>query len=277
LITPSKTDLLQTAILAAREAGTILKERLSAEREIHVKGLRDIVTDVDPAAEKAIVHVLQNRFPDHAVLGEEGGKSAGDQDFLWVIDPLDGTTNYSRRFPGFSVSIGLLHKGQPWVGVVHDPLRDQTFAATRGLGATLNDEPLKVSPHERVGQAVIGLDWAHSDTNRRQIVAHLGRVAPACRTLRAIGSAALGLSYVACGWIDAYFHIELELWDMAAGLLLITEAGGRVTDLRGGPWAPGIQKIVVSNGHIHQELLTLLQTDTEHKTDVADVAGGGER
>lgn len=250
---------LETAIQAARAAGRILVERLPAEREVHVKGLRDIVTDADLAAEEAIVQTIRARFPEHALLTEEGGESTRDAAYVWVVDPLDGTTNYSRRFPIFSVSVGLVHQGELAVGVVYDPLADRLFAAERGRGATLNGAALHVSRIDRVGGTVVGLDWARSQDNRHEIVARLDRVAPACGTLRGIGSAALGLCYVSAGWLDAYFHIGLKPWDMAAGLLLIQEAGGRVTDLQGRPWQPWVPRVLGSNGRVHQALLQLME------------------
>jgi myo-inositol-1(or 4)-monophosphatase len=251
--------IMQTAIQAAREAGRILVERLPAEREVHVKGQRDIVTDADLKAEKAVIETIRARFPNHALLTEEGGASKGDASYLWVVDPLDGTTNYSRLFPVFSVSVGLVYHGRLTAGVVYDPLRDHLFAAERGQGATLNGGPLRVSHRSQVGQAVIGLDWAHSQEDRREIVTRLGRVAPACRTLRGMGSAALGLCYVAAGWLDAYFHIGLKPWDMAAGLLLIEEAGGRVTDIDGRRWQPWVSRVLTSNGRLHRALLELME------------------
>ncbi len=250
--------MLETAIQAARKAGHILATRLSDEREVRVKGLREIVTDADLAAEEAVVQTIRARYPDHALLTEEGGASSGKASYVWVVDPLDGTTNYSRRLPNFCVSIGLVHQGRLTAGVVYDPTRDHLFVAERGRGATLNGAPLKVSRFDRVDDAVVGLDWAHSWEDRQEILARLGRIAPACSTLRGIGSAALGLCYVAAGWIDAYFHVALSAWDMAAGLLLIEEAGGRVTDIEGRPWQPWVQRVLVSNGHLHQALLELM-------------------
>ena len=255
--------LLETAIQAARAAGDILVKRLPSQREVRVKGLRDIVTDADLAAEKAIIQTIHARFPDHALLAEEKGETSGGSPYLWVVDPLDGTTNYSRRFPTFSVSIGLVHQGHLTAGVVYDPLRDHLFAAERGRGATLNGAPLHVSRLNDVAQAVIGLDWAHSNKNRHEIVARLGRVAPSCGTLRGIGSAALGLCYVAAGWLDAYFHIGLKPWDMAAGLLLIEEAGGCVTDIQGHPWHLWDERVLVSNGCLHRALLELMEGVSE--------------
>ncbi len=250
--------MLETAIQAARAAGRLLVERLPNEREVQAKGLRDIVTDADLAAEKAVVQIIRARFPDHALLTEEEGASGGDAPFVWVVDPLDGTTNYSRRMPIFSVSIGLVHEGELEAGVVYDPLRDHLFVAERGRGATLNGQALQVNAIDQMDHAVVGLDWAHANRDRHEVLTRLGQIAPACGTLRGRGSAARAWWYVAAGWIDAYFHGGLKPWDMAAGLLLIQEAGGRVTDLDGQPWQPWGQRILVSNGHIHQALLELM-------------------
>jgi myo-inositol-1(or 4)-monophosphatase len=251
--------LLETAAQGARAAGRMLVQRLPAPREVRAKGPRDIVTDADLAAEEIITRTIRARFPDHALLMEEKGASNGDAPYVWVVDPLDGTTNYSRRLPIFSVSIGLVHQGELEVGVVYDPLGDHLFAARRGQGATLNGNPLRVSTVDQVGDAVVGLDWARAHRDRREILARLIRIAPDCGTVRGLGSAALGLCYVAAGWIDAYFNVGLKAWDMAAGLLLIQEAGGRVTDLAGNAWQPWRQHKLVSNGHLHQALLELTE------------------
>jgi myo-inositol-1(or 4)-monophosphatase len=251
----TQSVFLTTATQAARAAGRVLVEKLPVEREVQIKGLRDIVTDADLAAEEVIIQTVRARFPDHALLTEEGGESSGDAPYVWVVDPLDGTTNYSRRFPIFSVSVGLLHGGTLVAGAVYEPLANRLFAVERGRGATLNGAPLRASRIDRLGGAVVGLDWARSQDNRREIVARLERIAPACGTIRGIGSAALGLCFVAAGWLDAYFHVGLKPWDMAAGLLLIEEAGGRVTDIAGRPWRPWTERVLVSNGLVHQAML----------------------
>ena len=243
-----RDDLLETAVDAARAAGEVLTNRLPDEREVRVKGLRDIVTDADLAAEETIIETIRKRYPEHALLTEEGGESVGNASYVWVVDPLDGTTNYSRRFPSFSVSIGLVHRGELEIGVVYDPLNRHLFTAQRGRGAILNGKPLRVSRVEEVGHAVVALDWAHSQEGRGEILTRLGRIAPACGTLRALGSAALGLCYVGAGWLDAYFHVGLKPWDMAAGLLLIEEAGGCVTDIQGRSWEPWNQRVLSAMG-----------------------------
>jgi len=252
------TDLLTTAIQSARAAGQILVERLPNPRQVHIKGLRDIVTDADLAAEQAIVQTIRERFPDHALLTEENGASDGNAPYVWVVDPLDGTTNYNRRLPCFSVSIGLLHQEQLTLGVVYDPLREHLFTAVRGRGATLNGAPLHVSAVDRIQNAVVGMDWAHAQAARDDILARVNRVAPHCGALRGMGSATLGLCYVAAGRYDAYFHVSLKPWDLAAALLLVQEAGGRVTDLEGRPWRAWEGRVLVSNGHVHRDLLGLM-------------------
>ena len=247
--------LRETAIHAARRAGRLLAQRLPDPRQVHVKGFRDIVTDADLDAEAAILETVQTAFPHHALLTEENGVSAGSAPYTWVVDPLDGTTNYSRRFPCFCVSIGLLHQGRPLIGVVYEPLRDHLFVAQRGEGAALNGAPLRVSPLDRLDHAVIGLDWAHAPDDRRRLLDSLQRLAPACGTLRAMGTAALGFCYVAAGWLDAYFHAGLKPWDMAAGVLLVQEAGGQVTNWAGRPWQPWEPRLLVSNRRLHPTLL----------------------
>jgi myo-inositol-1(or 4)-monophosphatase len=250
--------ILETATEAARAAGRVLVARLPDDRDVRVKGLRDIVTDADVVAEQAIVDIIHKRYPDHALLAEEQGEREGDVPYVWVVDPLDGTTNYSRRFPSFSVSIGVTHKGQLVAGAVYDPLQDHLFAAERGRGATLNGTPVKVSSVDILAHALVGLDWAHSHESRREIVGHLSRIAPACGTLRAVGTAALGLCYVAAGWLDTYFHIGLQPWDLAGGLLIIEEAGGRISDIQGRPWQPWGEQVLVSNGFLHQTMVELM-------------------
>ncbi len=251
--------MLQTAVEAARAAGQILVERLSGPRDITVKGIRDIVTDADLAAERAIVECLHARFPDHGILTEEAGlDNARHSEYLWIIDPLDGTTNYSRRHPCFSTAIGLSHRGQMVLGVVYDPLNERLFQAERGSGATLNGQPLRVSDTGSLNATIAALDWAHKQEERERIVRILTGVAPRVGTLRALGSAALAVCYVAAGWVDAYFHLTISAWDVAAAGLIVEEAGGTLTDLDGHPWELSTTRLLVSNGRVHEGLLALI-------------------
>jgi len=264
--------MLQTAVEVARRAGQVLLERYPAGRTLTLKGYRDIVTDADTAAEAVILDQIRARFPDHAIVSEEGGGSdigsRSDSDYTWVVDPLDGTTNYAHRLPVFAVSIGVLERGEPLIGVIHDPLRDQTFVAERGGGATLNGAPMYASRVARLDHTVVGMDWAHSNEVRERILAHLHQVVLRCGTVRVLGSAALGLAYVAAGRLDTYFHLALQPWDTAAGALLVAEAGGRCTTLEGEPYRIDSPGCLATNGLLHEELLAVMHEpqDTRRKT-----------
>ena len=251
--------MLETALEAARRAGQVIVERYPAGHTLTVKGYRDIATEVDIAAEAVILDLIRARFPDHAILSEEAGGSGIGSGYTWVVDPLDGTTNYAHRLPVFSVSIGVLEGGEPLIGVIHDPLREQTFVAERGAGARLDGASLHVSRVARLSHAVIGLDWGHSDEVRGRTLDLLRQVAPRCDTVRALGSAALALAYVAAGWLDAYFNLMMQPWDVAAGTLLVAEAGGRCTTLEGGPHRVGVPACLATNARIHDDLLAVMR------------------
>jgi myo-inositol-1(or 4)-monophosphatase len=252
--------MLQTAIEAARQAGRLIVERFPAQRNVTVKGYRDIVTEVDTSAEAIILELIRARFPEHAILSEEaGGEAIGDGP-TWVVDPLDGTTNYARRMPFSSVSIGVLEQGEPVAGVIYDPLRDQLFAAERSGGATLNGTPIRTSEIARIDHAIVSLDWGHDDRDREETIGFLGRIAPRCGTVRALGSAALAQAYVAAGWLDAYLSLVAKPWDAAAGLLIATEAGATFTTIEGEAYRVGARSLVVTNGLVHDRLLSIMHT-----------------
>jgi myo-inositol-1(or 4)-monophosphatase len=264
--------MLQTAIEAARRAGRVLAERYPAARTLTVKGYRDIVTDADTAAETVILDLIRARFPDHIIISEEAGGSEISSGYTWIVDPLDGTTNYAHHVPVFAVSIGVLEGGEPLIGVIYDPLRDQTFVAERGGGARLNETPIHASRvvnlgHTAIhasrvvnlGHTVVGLDWGHSDEVRGRVLACLHRVAPRCGTVRALGSATLALAYVAAGWLDGYFNLALKPWDTAAGILIVAEAGGRCSTLEGEPYRVDLPGCLATNGRIHGELLGVMR------------------
>jgi myo-inositol-1(or 4)-monophosphatase len=250
--------LLQTAIKAAQRAGRLIAERYPTKRNASYKGYRNLVTETDIAAEKTILDLVRRRFPEHAILSEETAGGKIGQDYTWVIDPLDGTSNFTHRVPIFAVSIAVLEHGEPLIGVVHDPMRGHLFVAQRGNGATLNDQPLEVSSVPELPEAVVGLDWARDAEARSEVLSNLARVAPRCHTIRIMGSAALGLTYVAAGWLDGYFHLALHPWDAAAAVLLTTEAGGRCTTFEGQPYVVTSPRCAATNGRIHQELLDAL-------------------
>jgi len=250
--------MLQTAIQAARCAGRVIAERYPAGRDVTVKGYRDIVTDADKAAQAVILDLIRARFPAHAVLSEEGEGGEIGGGYTWVVDPLDGTTNYAHRVPVFAVSIGVLEAGEPLIGVIHDPLRDQTFVAQRGRGATLDDAPIRASRISILEHALLSLDWGRSNDVREQMMTALRRALPRCGTVRALGSATLALAYVAAGWLDAYLNLRMKPWDAAAGILLIAEAGGRCTTSEGGPYRVDLPDCLVTNGLLHDELLSVM-------------------
>lgn len=259
------TILLTTAIEAAQAAGDVLRRKFSQTREVQSKGLRDIVTDADFAAQRVILDVIATRFPDHAILSEEGRHDIDLEapGLTWIIDPLDGTTNYSRRFPCFSVSIGLAARGELLAGVVYDPLRRETFFAEKGQGAFVRGErepplPLQVSQICDLADAIIGVDWPRDPAAREKVVKAAGRVGAAGRTLRSLGTAALALAQLAAGGLDAYYHLTLFPWDVAAGALLIQEAGGQLSTPAGAHWRLDGLGVVASNGHLHAALLEAL-------------------
>jgi myo-inositol-1(or 4)-monophosphatase len=247
--------MLQTAVEAARRAGEVIVARYPAGHTLTVKGRRDIATEVDTAAEAVILDLVRARFPDHAILSEEAGGDGIGDGYTWVVDPLDGTTNYARGHPTFSVSLAVLREESPLVGVVHDPLRGHTFAARRGGGATLNGRPIHTRRTERLRDALIGLDWAHDDAERREALRRLAALAPRCRTVRSMGSAALACAYVGAGWLDVYFAAGLRPWDTAAASLVVAESGGRISGLEGEPWRVGQPTLLATNTQLHDAVL----------------------
>jgi myo-inositol-1(or 4)-monophosphatase len=288
--------MLQTAILAAREAGSILLDNFRKPRQTKVKGLRDIVTDADVKAQRAIIEIIQARFPDHGILSEESDSGSQAQTdvkggfdklttggfdklttggfdkltpstgsghrtgrpYTWIVDPLDGTTNYSRRLPCFCTSIALSYQGKVVLGVVYDPWRDCLFQAERGKGAYLNGESLRVSSVESPADALVGFDWARAQDERELIAQWVARMALQVRTLRTLGAAALGLCYVAAGWLDVYLHFSLKSWDAAAGALMVQEAGGSASDFTGHTWQTHSRRCLASNGLLHDEMRSIL-------------------
>ncbi len=227
---------LQVALDAARTAGTVIKLRRSETREIKSKGLRDIVTDADLAANRAIYDILHKEFPEHSILSEEDPHPElriRRGECLWIVDPLDGTTNYSRGYPVYSVSLALVEHGRPQVGVVYDPLRDECYYATQGEGAFLNGAKIQASRISKIEDTVIGTELPRDQELRERGMRLFSGLAARCMSARLGGSAALSLCYVGAGHLDAYFHLDLHTWDVAAGILIAREAGARVTHFDG--------------------------------------------
>lgn len=257
---------LQVALDAARAAGRLLRRQFTRPREVTRKGWRDYVTDADVAAQAVIVQHIRARFPKHAILAEEGehGLDLASARPTWIIDPLDGTSNYARQFPAFGVSIALAQRGVIRVGVIYDPLLREAYFAERGRGAFLQagratPRPLHVSGETDLARATIGTGWPRAVATRRRSMAATARLGAACHTLRANGSAALTLAYVAAGRLEGAFHLALQPWDVAAGALLVTEAGGRLSAPDGAAWRLELTQIVASNGALQTALIRALR------------------
>ena len=227
---------LNIAVRAARSAGNVIIRNLDRldSLAIHTKDRNDFVTEVDQKAEQEIIYTLRKAFPDHGILAEESGLREGD-DYQWIIDPLDGTTNFLHGFPQFAVSIALRHKGRLEHGVVYDPLRQELFTASRGAGAMLNDRRLRVTKRNSLDGALLGTGFPFKSQQHLETYLDMFRALfPNTAGIRRPGSAALDLAYVAAGRLDGFWEIGLNIWDMAAGVLLIQEAGGLSSDFLGG-------------------------------------------
>jgi len=243
--------------LAAR-AGRIQRTRYETGLRIESKSASiDLVTEVDRACEALIVEGIRGAFPRDAIEAEEGGVGApGDPEFRWVVDPLDGTTNFAHGFPRFCVSIGIERGGRRAIGVVLDPLLDERFEAVKGCGAWLRERRLAVSREHALGRALFATGFPYDvHTNADDNLEAFGRVVKAARGIRRDGSAALDLCYVAAGRVDGYWERRLHAWDVAAGLLIVEEAGGRVSDASGGPVDRSGRDVVATNGRLHDALL----------------------
>jgi len=251
----------RVAIDAARAAGQLLKNELPGSRRIAYKGSpTNLVTEMDARVEELIVGRLAASFPDDAVLGEERGASMGRSGRRWIIDPLDGTTNYAHGFPAFGVSIGLESAGRVELGVVYDPNLDEMFVAERGRGTTVNERPLAVSSTPTLDESLLATGFPYNirearDNNLKEYAAFSVRV----RAVRRLGSAVLYLAWLACGRLDGYWELRLGPWDVAAGSLLVEEAGGQITDLTGGALNLDSPSLVASNGRIHAAILDVLR------------------
>jgi myo-inositol-1(or 4)-monophosphatase len=248
---------LQIALDLACEAGALLLERLERPREIAEKGRRaDIVTDADRASEALIVARLRRDYPNASILAEEGGAYSGTSGERWIVDPLDGTTNFAHAYPAFSVSIAYERDGELIAGVVFAPFLNECFAAERGAGARLGERRIAVSSIERAGDALLCTGFKPSDYERN--AAQFRAASERAQGVRRDGSAALDLAYVACGRFDGYWEYDLSPWDVAAGTLIVREAGGRVSQADGSPARLDAASVLATNGHIHEELSTVL-------------------
>ncbi|HEY8492297.1 MAG TPA: inositol monophosphatase family protein [Myxococcota bacterium] len=249
------------AVRIAREAGALQRARYETELEIASKSRPiDLVTEVDRACEALIVEMLRRERPGDDLLAEEGGLHADTgARWRWIVDPLDGTVNFAHGYPCFCVSIGVERDGERRVGVVYDPLRDELFEAVRGGGARRNGRAIRVSSEDRVQRALLATGFAYDvHDSPEDNLDRLARAVKRAGGVRRDGSAAIDLCYVACGRFDGYWELKLHPWDVAAGILIVEEAGGRVTDLAGGPAPATGREILASNGVLHEDLLALL-------------------
>lgn len=249
------------ALDTARRAGEILRQGFGNASEVNLKGAVDLVTEYDLASERLIREAIESAYPDDAILAEEEG-SLGEGEYRWLIDPLDGTTNFAHRMPIFSVSMAYAHGDQAILGIVYDPMRDEMFHAVKGQGAYLNDNPLAVSQTERLINSLVVTGFPYDKhTNPVNNLDHFAELTLKTRGIRRLGSAALDLCYVAAGRFDAYWELRLWPWDWAAGILITREAGGQVTNIHGGEAIFDERaSLLATNGRLHQDMLALLNS-----------------
>ena len=252
---------LEVAIAAAEAAGEVLRSGFGGEQAVRYKGEVDLVTEVDERAERVIGELLRDAFPGYGMLAEEGGRLPGEDDARWIVDPLDGTTNYAHGLPIFAVSVALERADEVVLGVVHDPIRGETYVAGRGGGATLNGEPIRVSDTEEPIRALLVTGFPYDRADMPAALELFGRLTVLTQGVRRLGAAALDLCYVAAGRLDAFYERGLHAWDIAAGGLILEEAGGKVTDYRGGDLDLEGGEIVASNGPLHPKLLSVIGGD----------------
>jgi len=249
------------AVRAARQAGNIIMRSFQRIDTLAIaeKQANDYVSEVDRAAEQAIIDTIRRSYPHHAILAEESGEHDGNE-YQWIVDPLDGTTNYLHGFPQFSISIAMQHRGQLESAVVYDPLRDEMFTASRGNGALLNDRRLRVTDHKSLKGALIGTGIPFRD--QRYLDEYLGMLKAMVKDtagIRRPGSAALDFAYVAAGRIDGFWELGLSAWDFAAGALLVREAGGAVSDIRGGDRFLESGNVIAGGVRVHREMVATIK------------------
>ena len=248
---------LEAAAGIAREAGALIDGYLQRHIGFELKGEFDLVTEADRASERLIVDRLKKMFPTHAIVAEEGGGQEGSSEFRWYVDPLDGTTNFAHGFPAFNVTLALERAGELIAGVVFDPLRNEMFSAEKGAGAFLNGQPIHVSKAPRIESSLVATGFPSRKRHLNINIHFYYQLAMLSHGVRRAGSAALDLAYVACGRLDAFWEFGLNPWDMAAGILLIREAGGTCTDMYGAPLDLRGPTLLADNTAVHAEIVAL--------------------
>jgi myo-inositol-1(or 4)-monophosphatase len=253
-------DIEQVALRAARAAGRIHLRWLNKTQTTRKSNALDLVTEADKEAEAAVIATIRRALPDHAILAEESGASEQQSRHRWIIDPLDGTTNFAHGFPAFCVSIAYEHRGRVQLGVVFDALRKELFTARRGKGARLNDKPMRVSKANTLATALLATGFPYDRRERRRFyLAFWEDMMTRVEGVRRAGSAALDLASVACGRLDGFWEFGLKPWDIAAGSLLVEEAGGKVTNMDGTPLNLAGAQLLASNRRLHHEMVQVLR------------------
>lgn len=251
----TNTDVISPAAQIAREAGALLMEHFRQHVKIEYKGEADLVTIADRKSEALIRQRLREHWPSHDILGEEGGLQDTGSDYRWYVDPLDGTTNFAHGFPVFCVSMALEYKGRRIAGVIYDPTRDELFAAEQGSGAFLNDQRIRVSQTANLAECLVATGFPSHKRHKNPNIFFYHQITLRTHGVRRAGSAALDLCCVASGRFDGFWEFNLNPWDTAAGVLIVEEAGGKITDFHGGPFELNSRETLASNGLVHEALL----------------------
>ena len=258
---------LTVASDAARRAGNILRENIHGIREISYKGDINLVTEMDMRSERIVVETILASFPDHGIIAEEETSIRNESGYRWIIDPLDGTTNYAHGYPCFSVSIALEHEGDVIAGVVYDPMRDELFAARKGAGAFLNGKQIRVTSVDTLIRSLLATGFPYDrKVSEKNNMDFFHDLLMASQEVRRDGSAALDLCYVASGRFDGFWELKLKPWDVAAGSLIVTEAGGTISDFSGRRFNIHDEEILATNGRIHQPMVDILQKAGEKRS-----------
>jgi myo-inositol-1(or 4)-monophosphatase len=248
---------LETSVEIAREAGALLSKYFERRVTFELKGEHDLVTEADRASEQLVIERLSSHFPSHSIVAEEGGGHIGSSEYCWYVDPLDGTTNFAHGFPMYNITMALEQSGELIAGVIFDPEHNELFTAERGSGAYLNNRRIRVSKVNRLENTLVATGFPSRKRHENVNIHFYYQLAMLTHGVRRAGSAALDLAYVASGRLDGFWEFGLNPWDMAAGILLITEAGGKCSDMKGGPVTLRGPHLVADNGLVHQQILDL--------------------
>ncbi len=249
---------LETAVEIAREAGALLANYYERRVPFELKGEFDLVTEADRASERLVVERLRSHFPSHNIVAEEGGGHQSSSEYAWYVDPLDGTTNFAHSFPMFNVTMGLARAGEMIAGVIYDPIRQEMFSAERGAGAYLNNRRIHVSATKQLGDSLASTGFPSRKRHHNVNIHFYYQLAMASHGVRRTGSAAIDLAYVAAGRLDFFWEFGLKPWDMAAGTLMVEEAGGRTSDMKGAAHSvTASEHLLADNGSLHEEILTI--------------------